>query len=94
VNHGMATTQVRTLPSSILGPEIAAAPDDHPFRREFRDWPAAHSPAEPEPLDQDEGFALRRAWQRTLFEGGQAGPAGPEPVARPRGRSTTAGRRR
>jgi len=69
------STTIKTLPSSILGPEISVAPDDHPFRREFRDWLAANSPAEPEPLDQDEKFAKRRAWQRTLFEGGWAGPA-------------------
>jgi alkylation response protein AidB-like acyl-CoA dehydrogenase len=69
------TTTVKTLPSSILGPEISAAPDDHPFRREFRGWLAEHSPGIPEPLDQDEKFELRRAWQRTLFEGGWAGPA-------------------
>jgi hypothetical protein len=72
------STTTKTLPSSVLGPDISAAPDDHPFRREFRDWLAVNSPAEPEPLDQDEKFAKRRAWQRTLFEGGWAGPAWPE----------------
>jgi alkylation response protein AidB-like acyl-CoA dehydrogenase len=71
-------TTIKTLPSSILGPEISAAPEDHPFRQEFRGWLAANSPGVPEPLDQDEKFALRRAWQRTLFEGGWAGPAWPE----------------
>jgi alkylation response protein AidB-like acyl-CoA dehydrogenase len=69
---------VKALPSSILGPDVSVAPDDHPFRREFRDWLAANSPAEPEPLDQDEKFAKRRVWQQTLFEGGWAGPAWPE----------------
>jgi alkylation response protein AidB-like acyl-CoA dehydrogenase len=72
------TTSVSSLPSSILGPEISVVPEDHPFRREFRAWLAENSPAEPEPLDQDEKFAMRRAWQRTLFEGGWAGPAWPE----------------
>jgi hypothetical protein len=72
------STTVKTLSSSILGPEVSVAPDDHPFRREFRDWLAANSPSEPEPLDQDEKFAKRRVWQHTLFEGGWAGPAGPE----------------
>jgi alkylation response protein AidB-like acyl-CoA dehydrogenase len=73
-------TQVKTpvhepLSSSILGPEISAAPEDHPFRQEFRGWLAVNSPGVAEPLDQDEKFALRRAWQHTLFEGGWAGPA-------------------
>lgn len=72
------STTIKTLPSSILGPDVSLAPDDHPFRREFRDWLAANSPAEPEPLDQDEKFAKRRVWQHTLFEGGWAGPAWPE----------------
>jgi len=72
------STTVGTLPSTVLGPEISAAPEDHPFRLEFRAWLAENSPGEPEPLDQDEKFAKRRAWQRTLFEGGWAGPAWPE----------------
>jgi len=72
------STTIKTLPSSILGPEVSLAPDDHPFRREFRDWLAANSPAEPEPLDQDEKFAKRRVWQRTLADAGWAGPAWPE----------------
>jgi hypothetical protein len=69
------TVTANTLPSSILGPEISVAPDNHPFRQEFRSWLAANSPGIPEPLDQDEKFELRRIWQRTLFEGGWAGPA-------------------
>jgi alkylation response protein AidB-like acyl-CoA dehydrogenase len=72
------STSVNTLPSSILGPEISVAPEDHPFRQEFRSWLAENSPGEPEPLDQDEKFAKRRVWQHTLFEGGWAGPAWPE----------------
>ncbi len=71
------TTSVTTLNSDILGPEISVAPEDHPFRQEFRGWLAENVPGVPEPLDQDEKFALRRAWQRTLFEGGWAGPAWP-----------------
>ncbi len=69
------TTSVKTLPSSVLGPAIAVAPEDHPFRQEFRAWLADNVPGVPEPLDQDEKFQMRRAWQRTLFEGGWAGPA-------------------
>jgi alkylation response protein AidB-like acyl-CoA dehydrogenase len=71
-------TPVTTLDSSILGPEISAAPEDHPFRQEFRGWLAENAPGVPEPLDQDEKFDLRRDWQRTLFEGGWAGPAWPQ----------------
>ncbi|MCW3019232.1 MAG: acyl-CoA dehydrogenase [Solirubrobacterales bacterium] len=68
------------LASRVLGPEISLVPEDHPFRQEFRGWLAAHASGAPEPLDQDERFALRRAWQRTLFDGGWAGPAWPEEV--------------
>jgi alkylation response protein AidB-like acyl-CoA dehydrogenase len=66
--------------SRVLGPEIAAVPDDDPFRQEFRAWLAANSPGTPEPLDEREKFQMRRAWQRTLFDGGWAGPAWPERV--------------
>jgi hypothetical protein len=66
------------LRSTVLGPELGAVSDDHPFRREFRRWLEDHVPGVPEPFDQDEKFAFRRAWQRTLFEGGWAGPAWPE----------------
>ncbi len=72
------TISLEALPSSILGPEVSLAPEDHPFRQEFRSWLAQNSPGVPEPLDQDEKFELRRSWQRTLFEGGWAGPAWPE----------------
>ena len=74
----MTTSVTTTLDSSILGPEISVAPEDHPFRQEFRGWLAEHSPGVAEPLDQDEKFALRREWQRTLFAGGWAGPAWPQ----------------
>ena len=72
------TISLDALPSGILGPEVSLAPEDHPFRQEFRDWLSNNSPGVPEPLDQDEKFELRRVWQRTLFEGGWAGPAWPE----------------
>src|SRR5690606_15527376 len=68
-------TTTKLLPHSVLGAEISVAPEDHPFRREFRAWLAENAPGVPEPLDQDEKFELRRRWQRTLFEGGWAGPA-------------------
>ena len=72
------TIQLTPLHSTVLGPELSAVPDDHPFRREFRRWLEDHGPGVPEPLHQDEKFRFRRAWQRTLFEGGWAGPAWPE----------------
>jgi alkylation response protein AidB-like acyl-CoA dehydrogenase len=66
------------LDSSVLGPEVAVVAEDDPFRRELRRWLEENSPAEPEPLDLDERVAFRRAWQRTLFDSGWAGPAWPE----------------
>ena len=65
------------LPRTVLGPEISVVPYDDPFRREFRTWLAEQPPGRPEPLDQDDKVASRRAWQRTLFAGGWAGPAWP-----------------
>jgi alkylation response protein AidB-like acyl-CoA dehydrogenase len=73
-------SSVSLLDSSILGPEISLAPESHPFRQEFRGWLAANATGLPEPLDQDERFEMRRAWQRTLFDGGWAGPAWPQDV--------------
>jgi alkylation response protein AidB-like acyl-CoA dehydrogenase len=68
---------VTHVPSGVLGPEVSLVPDDHSFRSEFRRWLADNCDGLPEPLDQDEKFAMRRAWQRRLFEGGWAGPAWP-----------------
>jgi alkylation response protein AidB-like acyl-CoA dehydrogenase len=42
------------------------------FRAELRTWLAEHHPGQP-PADPDAAFAWRRAWQRTLHEGGWAG---------------------
>ncbi|MEV5595554.1 acyl-CoA dehydrogenase family protein [Streptomyces sp. NPDC052496] len=48
--------------------ELTAA--DEEFRREARDWLAAHVPAEPLPsLETAEGFAAHREWERELFTG-------------------------
>lgn len=66
------------LDHDVLGPELAAVPDDHRFRLEFRQWLAEHVPGDPEPLDEDERFRFRRHWQQTLHAGGWAGPAWPE----------------
>jgi len=74
----MSTLSLPFAPSAVLGPEIALVPNDHPFRRDLRAWLENHAPGVAEPLDQDERFDFRRAWQRTLFDGGWAGPAWPE----------------
>jgi alkylation response protein AidB-like acyl-CoA dehydrogenase len=68
---------VSHVPSSVLGPEVSVVPENHPFRREFRRWLGENCDGRPEPLDQDEKFAVRRDWQRRLFEGGWAGPSWP-----------------
>jgi alkylation response protein AidB-like acyl-CoA dehydrogenase len=47
------------------------------FRDELRAWLAEHHPG-PEPFgDPEQSFAFRRAWQRTLHEGGWAGVSWP-----------------
>jgi alkylation response protein AidB-like acyl-CoA dehydrogenase len=72
------TTSITPLPSAVLGPEIALAPDDDPYRLQFRHWLHDNAPGVPDPLDQDESMAVRRDWQRVLFDGGWAGPAWPQ----------------
>jgi alkylation response protein AidB-like acyl-CoA dehydrogenase len=72
------TTSMTPSPSSVLGPEIALVPDDDPYRLQFRRWLRDNAPGVPDPLDQDESMAVRRDWQRVLFDGGWAGPAWPE----------------
>lgn len=56
----------------VLGPELPSVPYDHPLRAELRAWLEQH-PLGPEPLDQDEKFAFRRAWHRELAAGGWVG---------------------
>lgn len=65
------------LPRSVLGPENATVPFGHPFRAEFARWLDSNAPAAPEPADEDERFAHRRAWQATMHRGGWAGLAWP-----------------
>jgi alkylation response protein AidB-like acyl-CoA dehydrogenase len=74
----VSTLFTRPVDSSVLGPEISLLPDDHPFRRDLRGWLEEHCDGKPEPLNQDEKFEFRRAWQRELFAAGWAGPAWPE----------------
>jgi alkylation response protein AidB-like acyl-CoA dehydrogenase len=71
------TSTVPRHSRSILGPELPVVREDDPFRREFRLWLTDHLPSDPEPSDPHEKIAFRRRWQRTLFEGGWAGPAWP-----------------
>ncbi len=47
------------------------------FRGELRRWLAANAPREPEPADEHERFAFRRAWQAELHANGYAGIAWP-----------------
>jgi alkylation response protein AidB-like acyl-CoA dehydrogenase len=61
----------------VLGPELHAVPESDPYRMEFRRWLAENVPSEPEPHEQDELVAFRRRWQRTLHDGGWAGPSWP-----------------
>jgi alkylation response protein AidB-like acyl-CoA dehydrogenase len=73
----MSTLAARPT-GATLGPEISIVPDADPMRVELRAWLDEHVPSEPEPLDLDERIAFRREWQRTMSQGGWAGPAWPE----------------
>jgi alkylation response protein AidB-like acyl-CoA dehydrogenase len=75
--HDLEAPARGTLTSDVLGPERVIAPDDDPFRREFRSWLRDNAPVEPEPSDEDAKFNHRRAWQRAMFAGGWTGPAWP-----------------
>nr|WP_246852375.1 acyl-CoA dehydrogenase family protein [Patulibacter sp. SYSU D01012] len=58
-------------------------PEQLAFRDELRTWLREHGPAgalPPEPTDEDEQWAWRRAWQRTLHEGRWAGVHWPTEV--------------
>ncbi|MDB5673969.1 MAG: acyl-CoA dehydrogenase [Sphingomonas bacterium] len=52
--------------------DLSYSPAEQAFRREVRDWLAAHVPAAPLPdFDSSrEGFEDHRAWERTLHAGG------------------------
>lgn len=76
-----ASTSPTSLPPadrSVLGPDIAAVPFDHPFRAEFSSWLAAGAPSDPVEPGEDGVFAHRLAWQRALFAGGWAGLTWPK----------------
>lgn len=49
--------------------DISYTADQKAFRSEIRDWLAIHAPKERLPsLDTEEGFALHRAWEKTLHK--------------------------
>ena len=60
-------------PRSVLGPDLPAVPYSHPLRAEFHAWLSSNGPEGEYPLEQDDRFAYRRAWQRSLAAGGWAG---------------------
>ncbi|MBA3745593.1 acyl-CoA dehydrogenase family protein [Sporichthya sp.] len=68
----MSTARV-IHPRSVLGPDLPAVPYAHPLRAEFRAWLSSNGPEGDYPLEQDDRFAYRRAWQRSLAAGGWAG---------------------
>ena len=50
-------------------------PEEAAFRKEAREWLAAHAPAfeKPDGISEAEEVALGKAWQKRLSEGGYAG---------------------
>jgi len=53
--------------------DLRWTPEEDAFREEARTWLEEHKPAEPlPPGDTADGFAVNRAWERELFEGGWA----------------------
>ena len=59
--------------------DLTESDAERAFRAEARVWLAANKPPLPlPPGDTAEGFAVNRAWERTLFEGGWAVVSWPE----------------
>lgn len=63
---------------SVLGPEIAVIPYDHPLRTEFAAWLESAAPAGPAGTGEDGAFEHKRLWQRALHSGGWAGLTWPK----------------
>jgi hypothetical protein len=57
----------------VLGPEIAAVPFNHPFRKLFGAWLETDAPGPVAVRNEDEIFEQRLRWQRALHRGGWAG---------------------
>jgi alkylation response protein AidB-like acyl-CoA dehydrogenase len=53
--------------------DLKFSPEDEAYRLELRHWLEDNLPTEPVPMDQDESFVHRRAWQRKLSEHGWIG---------------------
>lgn len=59
--------------------DLTETEDEAAFRREARTWLQSHVPADPLPsFDTAEGFALHRAWERTLYDGRWSAVSWPE----------------
>ncbi|MEV4440739.1 acyl-CoA dehydrogenase family protein [Streptomyces sp. NPDC049577] len=59
--------------------DLDFTPEEQSFRAEARAWLAAHVPPVPLPsLETEDGFALHRAWERTLSEGRWSAVSWPE----------------
>ena len=59
--------------------DLTESDAERAFRAEARAWLAANKPPRPLPSgDTADGFAVNRAWERTLFEGGWAVVSWPE----------------
>jgi alkylation response protein AidB-like acyl-CoA dehydrogenase len=73
---------VRAIPTPLAGRhrlELAfdLTREQCAFQAELRGWLSQHVPRDPEPGDERERFAFRRAWQATLHRHGWAGIAWP-----------------
>jgi alkylation response protein AidB-like acyl-CoA dehydrogenase len=53
--------------------DITFSPEDEQYRLKLRAWLEANLPQEASPMDQDDAFEYRRAWQCKLYEGGLVG---------------------
>jgi acyl-CoA dehydrogenase len=59
--------------------DLTETEDEAAFRREARTWLQSHVPTDRLPsFDTAEGFALHRAWERTLYEGRWSAVSWPE----------------
>jgi alkylation response protein AidB-like acyl-CoA dehydrogenase len=64
---------MEVLDHEVLGAELPAAPYDHPFRKELRQWLRDNAFSEPEPLEQDQRFEYRKAWHQKMAADGWVG---------------------
>src|SRR4051812_17905704 len=57
--------------------DLTLSPEEEAFRDELRGWLEANAPGR-EPEGDEAGFEFRRAWQKTLYDGGWAGLSWPK----------------